>query len=122
MTRHGSSSCSLATHGAYGTARALLIGQILFGAASLLGYLGRALPVLIVARILMAMGGALMVPSAMATIRAYVSERSRPAALGALTMAVGVATAAGPLVGGELGRGEGRVHVEIGWKWQPEFP
>jgi MFS family permease len=42
------------------------------------------------------------VPSAMATIRAHVSERSRPAALGALTMAVGVATAAGPLVGGEL--------------------
>lgn len=85
-----------------GHARALFIGQILFGAASLLGYAGRALPVLICARIVMAMGGALMIPSAMATIRGQVSETARPAALGALTMAVGVATAAGPVVGGEL--------------------
>ncbi|MEI9949025.1 MAG: MFS transporter [Pseudomonadota bacterium] len=85
-----------------GHARALLIGQVLFGAASLLGFAGRALPTLIAARILMAIGGALMIPSAMATIRARVSEVSRPAALGALTVAVGAATAAGPVVGGEL--------------------
>jgi MFS family permease len=93
-----------------GHGRGLALGQAIFAGASLVGYASKSLWLLVGARVLMAIGGALMVPSAMATVRARVPEDSRPAAFGALSAAAGVATAMGPLVGGELAS-------RLGWSW-----
>jgi len=85
-----------------GHARTLIVGQVLFGAASILGAVHAVLPQLVVSRVLMALGGALIIPSALAVVRSRVPEGSRTAAFGAFSAAIGIATASGPLIGGEL--------------------
>lgn len=85
-----------------GHSRALLIGLALVAAGSVLGWAISALPALVTARVLMAAGGAAMVPAVMAMLRNAVAPERRARAFGTFGACMGVAAAVGPLVGGAL--------------------
>jgi MFS family permease len=92
-----------------GHKRALTIGQILFGTGALLGYFAKGLASLTVARGLLAAGGAVMAPSAMATLRVRLPPAHRARAFGAFGAVMSLAAAIGPLLGGEL-------ESRLGWR------
>jgi EmrB/QacA subfamily drug resistance transporter len=85
-----------------GHRRGLMIGMSVYAAGSALGFLVATLPALALARITMAVGGALVVPSTMALLRNAVPEARRPRAFGMFGAVMGTAAAVGPLLGGEL--------------------
>lgn len=86
----------------FGRRRVFVIGVIWFAIASLACGLAPTGSVLIAARALQGVGGALLTPGSLAIIEsAFVSE-DRSAAIGAWSGLGGVATAAGPLLGGYL--------------------
>jgi MFS family permease len=72
------------------------------GAGAVLGYLGLSLWLLAAARILMAAGGAVLVPATVALLRRELPVERRGRAFGAFGAIMGLAAALGPLVGGEL--------------------
>lgn len=82
--------------------RNLTLGLAIYAAGALLGLAFAALPGLAVARIAMAAGSALMMPSAVAEIRLHVEEGRRGRAFGTFGSAMGIAAGIGPLLGGEL--------------------
>lgn len=86
-----------------GTRRIMLTGLLVFGIASLLAAFATTPAMLIGARVLLAAGGAMIMPCVLGVIRkAFEDERERAIALG-LWGTVGAAGAAiGPLVGGAL--------------------
>jgi MFS family permease len=86
----------------WGVRRALAVGQALFAAGALLGALGGTLAPLVAARVLMAAGGALLVPATMATLRNSTEPRRRARLFGLAGAAMGLAAAVGPLIGGVL--------------------
>jgi len=85
-----------------GHRRVLMLGMSVYAAGSLLGFLVATLPTLTVARIAMAVGGAMVTPATMALVRNAVPEERRPRTFGYLGSVLGTAAAIGPLVGGEL--------------------
>lgn len=85
-----------------GVERTLQLGVWAFGAGTLVGAVARSVPLLVAARVLMAAGGALMVPSALAVLRVRVPEERRARALGLFGALMGLSAAVGPTVGGEL--------------------
>lgn len=87
---------------AIGHGRALSLGQLVFAAGALTGSVGRSLALLVLARCLMAAGGAIMVPSAMALARTRLPPSQRARAFGIFGAVMGLAAAIGPLLGGEL--------------------
>src|SRR5215813_13226396 len=86
----------------YGRRRIFLIGVIWFAAASLLCGVAPTAGVLIAARALQGVGGALLVPGSLAILQASFAEEDRMAAIGAWSGLGGVATAIGPFLGGWL--------------------
>jgi MFS family permease len=86
----------------WGVRQALSLGQALFAAGAVLGLVAASLPLLVVARVLMASGGALLVPAAMAALRHATAPARRARVFGAFGAAMGLAAALGPLVGGLL--------------------
>src|SRR5690349_6663606 len=58
------------------------LGQALIGAGALLGFLAPSLAVLVLARVLMASGGALVVPATVALLRTEVAPQRRGRAFG----------------------------------------
>ena len=90
-----------------GHVRLLLIGQVLVAAGALLGYLAASLPLLTAARILMAGGGAVLVPATVALLRRDLPAQRRGRAFGAFGAVLALAAAMGPVVGGELVRAFG---------------
>lgn len=82
--------------------RALLLGLALVAGGSVLGFAVTALPLLALARVLMACGGAAIVPAVMAIVRNNVPEQARARAFGMFGACMGLAAAVGPLIGGEL--------------------
>jgi MFS family permease len=76
-------------------------------AGALAGYLAPELWVLIVARIAMAVGGAALVPSAVAMLRHDLPIERRGRAFGAFGAMMALSAALGPVVGGELVEGFG---------------
>ncbi|MBV9094673.1 MAG: MFS transporter [Streptosporangiaceae bacterium] len=86
----------------YGRRRMFAIGTVWFAAASLLCGLAPDLPVLIGARALQGVGGALLTPGSLAILQASFTEQDRSAAIGAWSGLGGIATAIGPFVGGWL--------------------
>jgi MFS family permease len=86
----------------WGVRRALAVGQTLFAAGALLGALGVTLVPLVAARVLMAAGGALLVPGTMAALRSATEPRGRARLFGVAGAAMGLAAALGPLLGGVL--------------------
>jgi EmrB/QacA subfamily drug resistance transporter len=85
-----------------GHARMVVIGQVIVGAGALLGYLAPALAWLTVARVMMAAGGAVLVPATVALLRHSLPPERRGRAFGAFGAVMALAAALGPLVGGAL--------------------
>lgn len=92
----------------WGYARMLTLGQWVFAIGSVIGFLGHSLPLLATARLLMAVGGAIIVPSAMALVRVRLPASQRAHAFGMFGAVMGLSAAIGPLVGGEIA-------ARLGW-------
>src|SRR5579884_1221110 len=86
----------------FGGKRVFAIGVAAFGVTSLFCALAPTGNVLIVARGLQGIAGALLTPAALATITAVFSGEERGAAIGTWTAWTGIAFVVGPLVGGWL--------------------
>jgi EmrB/QacA subfamily drug resistance transporter len=86
----------------FGRRRVYVLGLTSFTAASVLCGLAPNVTVLIVARGLQGIGGALLVPGSLALISATFVDEDRAAAVGLWSGLSGVVTAAGPFVGGYL--------------------
>src|ERR1700758_4270077 len=86
----------------YGRRKVFVIGVVWFAAASLLCGLAPTAGVLIAARALQGVGGALLTPGSLAILQASFAEEDRSAAIGAWSGLGGVATAIGPFLGGWL--------------------
>jgi EmrB/QacA subfamily drug resistance transporter len=86
----------------YGRRRVFQIGVVWFAVASLLCGLAPTAAVLIAARALQGVGGALLTPGSLAILQASFAADSRSAAIGAWSGFGGVATAIGPFLGGWL--------------------
>ena len=86
----------------YGRRRVFMVGVAWFALASLLCGLAPSSAVLVGARALQGVGGALLTPGSLAILRASFAEDERSRAIGAWSGLSGVATAIGPFVGGWL--------------------
>jgi EmrB/QacA subfamily drug resistance transporter len=86
----------------YGRRKVFVIGTVWFAVASLLCGLAPDAGVLIAARALQGVGGALLTPGSLAILQASFAEQDRSAAIGAWSGLGGVATAIGPFLGGWL--------------------
>ena len=86
----------------YGRRRLFEIGTAWFAVASLLCGLAPNAPILIAARGLQGVGAALLTPGSLAILQASFARDDRSKAIGAWSGLSGVATAAGPLLGGWL--------------------
>ena len=93
-----------------GRRRVFVIGTLWFAAASVLCGLAPNTDVLIGARVLQGVGGALLMPGSLAILEASFRRSDRAAAIGAWSGLGGVAGALGPFVGGALVDGPG-------WRW-----
>ncbi|MBB5956603.1 EmrB/QacA subfamily drug resistance transporter [Saccharothrix tamanrassetensis] len=96
----------------YGRRRVFTFGVVWFGAASLLCGLAPNTGLLVAARVLQGIGGALLTPGSLAIIQSAFVRDDRARAIGAWSGLAGVATAVGPLVGGLL--------VQV-WSWRLAF-
>src|SRR5438067_1353681 len=86
----------------YGRRKVFVIGVVWFALASLLCGIAPNVEVLIAARALQGVGGALLTPGSLAILQASFAEDDRMAAIGAWSGLGGVATAIGPFLGGWL--------------------
>jgi EmrB/QacA subfamily drug resistance transporter len=86
----------------YGRRRIFVCGASLFTAASLLCTIAPNAELLIAARLLQGVGGALLTPGSLAMVESSFRPSDRARAIGAWTGLGGVAGALGPLVGGFL--------------------
>ena len=93
-----------------GRRRVFLTGVVWFAAASALCGLAPDIGVLVAARALQGVGGALLTPGSLAIIQAAFSPEDRPRAIGAWSGFGGIAGAAGPLLGGWI-------VTSAGWRW-----
>jgi EmrB/QacA subfamily drug resistance transporter len=94
----------------YGRRRIFVLGAVWFTVASLLCGAAPTGGTLIAARALQGVGGALLTPGSLALIQSSFLPRERAKAIGLWSGLGGVATAAGPFVGGWLVDGPG-------WRW-----
>ncbi|TVL90612.1 MFS transporter [Streptomyces sp. SAJ15] len=86
-----------------GRRRILLLGYALFGGASALAATADSPQVLIVARALLGVGGAMIMPATLSILRqAFPDRRERALAIGIWSAVAGIGAAGGPLVGGFL--------------------
>lgn len=91
---------SLGDH--YGRRRVFELGVIWFTVASALCALAPSVEILVAARVVQGIGGALLTPGSLAIIEATFRPEDRAKAIGAWSGLGGVAAAVGPLVGGLL--------------------
>lgn len=97
----------------FGRRRVMAAGLALFGAASVGCAMAGSAGILIGARFVQGAGAALVVPGAIAILRAsYRDDAERTRAFGVLAAWTGFASAAGPLLGGAL--------VDV-WSWRVVF-
>ena len=94
----------------YGRRRVFVIGVIWFAAASALCAVAADIQMLIAARALQGIGGALLTPGSLAIIQASFVREDRPRAVGAWSGLGGIAGAIGPFLGGWL-------VSTAGWRW-----
>ena len=93
-----------------GRRRVFTAGLLVFGTFSVVCAVAPTAPVLIGARALQGVGGALLVPSTLALIMDHFEPGERGAAIGTWTAWTGVATVIGPLGGGALVQA-------ASWRW-----
>jgi EmrB/QacA subfamily drug resistance transporter len=93
-----------------GRRRVFVTGVVWFALSSALCGLAPDIEVLIAARALQGIGGALLTPGSLAIIQASFASDDRPRAIGAWSGLGGVAGAVGPLLGGWL-------VGAVGWRW-----
>jgi EmrB/QacA subfamily drug resistance transporter len=93
-----------------GRRKIFLAGVVWFALASALCGLAPDIGVLIGARVLQGIGGALLTPGSLAIIQATFTADDRPRAVGAWSGLGGVAAAVGPVLGGWLVQA-------AGWRW-----
>lgn len=86
----------------FGRRRIFVIGIAWFAVASLACGLAPSMTLLVSARVLQGVGGALLTPGSLALIQASLREEDRGRAIGAWSALGGVAGAAGPFLGGWL--------------------
>jgi len=86
----------------FGRRKVFVIGVVWFALASLLCGLAPNPEVLIAARVLQGVGGALLTPGSLAMIQGAFVHEDRAPAIGAWTGLGGIAAAIGPFVGGAL--------------------
>ena len=86
----------------YGRRKMFSVGIVWFAVASLLCGLAPTAGVLIAARALQGVGGALLTPGSLSILQASFAQEDRSAAIGAWSGFGGVATAIGPFLGGWL--------------------
>ncbi|UVS76744.1 MFS transporter [Actinokineospora sp. UTMC 2448] len=96
----------------YGRRRVFVVGVIWFGVASVLCGLAWSPQVLIGARVLQGVGGALLTPGSLAILQSAFVREDRARAIGAWSGLSGIAAAAGPVLGGLL--------VQL-WSWRLVF-
>ena len=94
----------------FGRRRVFLIGVIWFALSSALCGVSPGIGVLIGARALQGIGGALLTPGSLAIIQSSFAPDDRPRAIGAWSGLGGVAGALGPFLGGWI-------VGSIGWRW-----
>lgn len=94
----------------YGRRRIFAIGVGWFALASAACGFAPNVGTLVAARILQGMGGALLTPASLALLQASFREKDRARAIGAWSGLGGLATAAGPLIGGYL-------IAALSWRW-----
>jgi len=94
----------------FGRRRVFMTGVVWFAAASLLCGLAPTIGVLIAARIVQGVGGALMTPGSLAIIESSFHPDDRPRAIGAWSGLGGIAGALGPFLGGWLVQA-------ASWRW-----
>ena len=94
----------------FGRRRVFLIGVIWFALASAVCGVAPDIAVLVVARAVQGIGGALLTPGSLAIIQSTFSPDDRPRAIGAWSGLGGVAGAVGPFLGG-------LIVGSIGWRW-----
>ena len=82
--------------------RAFVLGLAVFAAGSLVCILALSLPVLVLGRVVQAMGGAAIPALATASVAKVLPPGERGTALGLIVSSVGVGAAIGPVVGGAL--------------------
>lgn len=92
----------------YGRRKVFLVGVVWFGAASVLCGLAPNVELLVAARLLQGIGGALLTPGSLALIAASFRAEDRGRAIGSWSALGGLAAAVGPFVGGLL--------VELSWR------
>lgn len=86
----------------FGRKRALLLGMAIFGAGSVWSAFSGSATMLIVARGLMGVGGALIMPSTLSLTANIFADKQRASAIGVLTGVGGIGIVVGPLLGGWL--------------------
>jgi EmrB/QacA subfamily drug resistance transporter len=94
----------------YGERRVFTLGVAGFGLASLLCALAPTVELLVVARALQGVSGALLTPASLAIIVAVFPESERGAAIGSWTAWSGIGYLAGPLIGGQI-------VDSVSWRW-----
>jgi EmrB/QacA subfamily drug resistance transporter len=94
----------------FGRRRVFVAGATLFGLASLLCGVAPSLGLLVAARILQGVGGALLTPGSLAIIEATFDPDDRGQAIGAWSALGGIAVVIGPFVGGWLVQA-------ASWRW-----
>jgi EmrB/QacA subfamily drug resistance transporter len=85
-----------------GLRRVFVVGIAMFGFGALACALAPSLLLLVVARCVQGLGGALLVPASLALIGSYFNEEERGRAIGTWAGASALTTAAGPVLGGWL--------------------
>lgn len=93
----------------HGARRLFLIGLTVFGVTSLLAALAPNGGLLILARFLQGIGGALILPTSLALVNATFTGKARGQAFAVWGSTIGAAAAVGPLLGGWL--------ADFSWRW-----
>ncbi|MBF4996308.1 MFS transporter [Nocardia sp. BSTN01] len=94
----------------FGRRRIFVVGVVWFALASAICGAAQGIPMLIAARALQGVGGALLTPGSLAIIQASFAKSDRARAVGAWSGLGGVAGAIGPFLGGWL-------VGAAGWRW-----
>jgi EmrB/QacA subfamily drug resistance transporter len=86
----------------FGRRRVFVVGAVAFTAASAVGGLAPTFPVLLGARVVQGLGGAMMLPGSVAIVNATFPSAERGKALGTMGGVAAIAGALGPTIGGAL--------------------